>query len=44
VERKTTVIPDGGKLLDVDTVHKFIDFKDRGLLNHHLTYCIKGSQ
>lgn len=44
VERETAVIPGGGKWLDIDTVHKFVDFKDGGLLNNHLTYCIKESQ
>lgn len=31
VEKGIAVLPDGGKWLDIDSVHKFIDFEKRGL-------------
>lgn len=41
VEIEAAVILDGGKLLCINTVHKFIEFHDRSIKLYCLTYCNK---
>lgn len=41
MEIEAAVILDGGKLLYINTVHKFIEFHDRSIKLYCLTYCNK---